>query len=1625
MANDINLIVGVVPDKAQIQAVSTNIRRQFESSIPDLKLRNVNTSAVNTSLGRTRRVFSQLTEDVDDLGDSLDRGLRRIIALSAGSAALFGIVRIFQNILQSSRDIEKSLTNLNVVLNLPTEQLDSFGKSLFNIARGTAQSFEEVQRSATEFARQGLSVEDTLKRTQAALLLVNLAGIDSIKATEAITAAINSFSNENLKAIDIVNKLIAVDANFAISSADLAEAISRVGSTAQDSGVSFDKLISTVTGAQQVTQRGGSVIGNALKTIFQRLQREDTLNSLQALGVQVREVDSTTGDLTGRLISADRVLRQIGERFKTTGDAAKDLTQEQKAQVSELVAGVNQGNIFRGILAGLSVEQQAYTISINATDEAIRRNAVLLDTQDARIKSLSTSLKEAGANIGKVGFSDFINQALKGLTGQEGGSIGASIIGSIIKNLSGKGEGVGQEFANVFIKGFAGVLTGPGLVAFTVIAAKIAQSLFRVLKNSLGSLRLFGDAEVIVQREIDTSLKSQLITVGNISKSTNDRITKDSATLAVNKGITEELKAQVILKKQVEAPGLPIRPSALPRIVRSRPNFNSINPVPPLFERGSGLSSVTKVTPFPKFDEFGLPFINPLLRGLGGPRRKPAVIPRTAIPPLPPPLIPKLGFNQIFSPGFKIAQELDEFGNPLENPFLRGSGGPRPRRKRARRVVPPLAESNLSFFDEPNLLNEPGARLVRNTPVATAAPVDFPRFVEPARRNIRERLGSGFRRFTGGSGATVATIATPFIAEGLSSVSTGALGFGRDDISKQRIQRGFSEGGQGVAAGLAITALSPLFGPAAPIVAGIGLLTAATLGTTAAFKNFNDSQEDIARRFENAAKETQGRIQGITTTTAGIQNLRNLIESGASRANVQTAQRDLLAQIGNISSPALRQSLREQVLQLDFSPEALLRIERLTTGAVQTEGRNLTLDKSSIDSLGIQLTKGFELGSKGGLQTREGIDTTVQSSLLALQRERLVTTDPRQSAENIKQEIGALSNTSKAIQTFVDLQALSGFSFEGRAVTAGTGISQERESLVNSIRDVLTRGGGQISQDTQKQIGILESRFSTSGQVENALSILGGTIDSLLQVTPELKTEIDGLAESEAEYKKILFDRKNILKLISDAEISFAKETQKQRLGVLQSGFKTRESISFRQSLGASSGEIAQLEFESAIKNANTENLSQQREQAQQFATQINTLILGNRQLVQGLPGFKGASGTQIFDLVNSLNNAQNLDEFQNLISGLISGASSLTGFNSEQERFINNINELSNSVNKTNIGLKGEIELKEKTLRLDRTSQQNAASRRLFTQEGAGIREGISRISRTIPESIDFSSFDANQRLRNNEQLLKDTTELANVFKNAGVEIPEGINNIIGKLGERIAVDSSQFFNDRLREISSRNPLLGDLVTPFQQVRTSFERQQEVQGLEPQFRERINTENLSSEVVNRALDILNTQKDFQPRLEQFTNKFGELATRTVRDKNFDDALTQAINELKDTQKGINKPLDDLTQLEKASTSFQQTAETLNNGLLTQQLSQINANGINLSIADSPLNIVSKIIIDTENSQLVQSIQNTLTEGFNTILQSDSVKNILTNTILQGIVGERIRNLENKTGNVQPPRANQ
>ena len=416
------------------KGVNAYNRRFASSNSINLK---INERSFTQPLGR-------ISGAVDDFGAAMAASNARVIAFGASTAVLGSAVAGFRSLARASIEVEKNLADVNRILQLTTSDLQMFGKELFNISKRTATSFNDASKALLEFSRQGLDASETLKRTNDALTLTRLAGLGAEASVAALTATVNGFSKSGITTTQVLNKLVAVEQSFAVSARDLSQGLARTGQAAQEAGVDIDQLNALISAAQQKTARGGAVIGNALKTIFTRLQRSDTLDRLEEFNVAVRDVQGNT-------LPAALILQNFAASYDKLADA-------QRAQLSEQVAGVYQVNILKAIISDLNSEQSIYNGALakgsQATNEAARANAQLNQTLSALLVQTGNNAQQLASTIGSVTFDPLAKSAAKAAN-------------SILETFTGllTGEGLASDFANGLLKGIRNVLGGPGAVA--------------------------------------------------------------------------------------------------------------------------------------------------------------------------------------------------------------------------------------------------------------------------------------------------------------------------------------------------------------------------------------------------------------------------------------------------------------------------------------------------------------------------------------------------------------------------------------------------------------------------------------------------------------------------------------------------------------------------------------------------------------------------------------------------------------------------------------------------------------------------------------------------------------------------------------------------------------------------------------------------------------------------------------------------------------------------------------------------------------------------------------------------------------------------------------------------------
>ena len=452
-----------------VQASQTALAQSIAQGVAAFNARYASQNQLNLQInaGSFTQPLGRITGNLKEFESALAASNARVLAFGASTAVIGGVGKAFREIADVTIEVEKNITDINRVLGLSTDKLQKFSSDLFGVAKQTASSFQDAAKASLEFSRQGLNAEDTLKKTADALTLVRLTGVSAAQAVEDLTAATNAFKETGLTTNDILNKIVAVEQQFAVSADDLTSAVSRTGQAAKEAGVNFDQLNALVASAQEKTARGGAVIGNALKTIFTRLQRTETLDQLENFNIAVRDIE-------GNVLPAIQILQNFAGAYK-------DLSTAQKASLSEQVAGVYQVNILKSIVTDLNEKQGVYNRALDygtqATNEAEQANAKLNLTLAALISQTGTNLQQLSNNIGKVTFEP----VFKSLVSPFNDAV------TYINDLL-EGEGIGSQFANGLLLGIKNILSGPGLVGAVAVIGKVITNTFSYASSALPAL---------------------------------------------------------------------------------------------------------------------------------------------------------------------------------------------------------------------------------------------------------------------------------------------------------------------------------------------------------------------------------------------------------------------------------------------------------------------------------------------------------------------------------------------------------------------------------------------------------------------------------------------------------------------------------------------------------------------------------------------------------------------------------------------------------------------------------------------------------------------------------------------------------------------------------------------------------------------------------------------------------------------------------------------------------------------------------------------------------------------------------------------------------------------------------
>jgi len=281
-------------DKARL----INIQKQ-EAALASLEIKNKDAFAkgnVQGALASYNAIFTQFKngkKSIDDVRDSfsklknevsraneamrsasknglsfssmLDVAVKKIAVWGLGTAAIYGSLRKMQDGIQYIRDLNKELTNVQIVTGASKQEVAALASEYNRLALELGATTTQVAQSSLTFIRQGKSAQESGILVRNSMMISKLANLESAQASEYLTSVMNGYQMSVEETTDAIDKMVSVDNAAATSVGELAEALSRTSSVAQSSGVSFENLVAYIGTVSSITRRNAESIGEAFK----------------------------------------------------------------------------------------------------------------------------------------------------------------------------------------------------------------------------------------------------------------------------------------------------------------------------------------------------------------------------------------------------------------------------------------------------------------------------------------------------------------------------------------------------------------------------------------------------------------------------------------------------------------------------------------------------------------------------------------------------------------------------------------------------------------------------------------------------------------------------------------------------------------------------------------------------------------------------------------------------------------------------------------------------------------------------------------------------------------------------------------------------------------------------------------------------------------------------------------------------------------------------------------------------------------------------------------------------------------------------------------------------------------
>ena len=370
--------------------------------------------------------ISQLSRELTDNNDRWTT-LKGTIANLASDGIEFlsrKLLQLGKNVIAVGEQFSASMSEVGAISGASAADMELLEKTAREYGSTTKFSASEAAQALKYMALAGWDAQQSVDSLGSVLDLAAAGNMDLAKASDIVTDYITAFGLSVKDSAHFVDIMAYAMSHSNTNVEQLGEAYKNCAAGAGSMGYSVEDVTAALMTMANAGIKGGEA-GTALNAVMTRLATDTKgcATELKQYGIEIY-------DQNDRMKSMASILESLSEQWST-------LTDKQQSNIGKMIAGQNQLNAFKTIMAGLSDKAKEtgqsfsdYTAALEKCDGTSKGMAkTMSDNLSGDLKTMQSAFEELALKIYEDGETPLRN-LVKTITNQ-----GVPAIEKLIENI--------------------------------------------------------------------------------------------------------------------------------------------------------------------------------------------------------------------------------------------------------------------------------------------------------------------------------------------------------------------------------------------------------------------------------------------------------------------------------------------------------------------------------------------------------------------------------------------------------------------------------------------------------------------------------------------------------------------------------------------------------------------------------------------------------------------------------------------------------------------------------------------------------------------------------------------------------------------------------------------------------------------------------------------------------------------------------------------------------------------------------------------------------------------------------------------------------------------------------------